>query len=65
MPQYDHLPVHKIPNLFVPDSVRGYDKMIERSKVEVGDSFYLESDHTCHDGEIRSGIWVPYSWWIG
>jgi hypothetical protein len=64
MPQYDQLPPQKIINLFVPEGVRGYDKMVEISKGKLDGDYYYERERTCHDGEVRSGIWVPYSWWI-
>ena len=46
------------------EDVRGYDRMVEISKGKLDGDYYYERDKVCHDGEIRSGIWVPYGWWI-
>lgn len=51
------------PNLFVPDEVRDYDKMVERSKTEKPERFRFDKGHLCTDGVKRDGIWVPSSWW--
>lgn len=63
MRQFSHVPLAKIINLFVPECVRGYDKMVDIAKEKLEGEYYYERDHKCHDGEVRSGIWVPYSWW--
>lgn len=51
--RYDPLPPAKWWDLFVPNTVTGYDKMLARA--ETAKPEYYKYD--------RGGIWVPHIWW--
>lgn len=51
--RYEPLPPAKWWDLFVPNTVHGYDKMLERAKTAAPEYYKYE----------RNGIWVPDIWW--
>lgn len=52
----------KTANLFVPDNVPRYAKMVEKHQKDGTRGSFFET-RACSDGVTRNGIWVPLDWW--
>lgn len=51
------------PNLFVSKGFPYYDQMVARHDETRGENSRYENGHTCLDGEVRDGLWVPAHWY--
>lgn len=60
-------PPKRSPDLFVPNDVTGYDKMVERAAASPDDEYRYENNRHMfvgsYAGQVKSGLWVPCIWW--
>lgn len=56
-------PPKRPPDLFVPNDVTCYDKMVERAAAAPSDEYRYESNYKYYTGALKDGLWVPHVWW--
>lgn len=56
-------PRHKW-DLFVANTINGYDRIVEMTKDAPSDTYKFVTNYVNQkDGSIASGVWVPWKWW--